>query len=60
MLDSEEGDLLGSGRELTPSEQEAFSSLSIALEASLDSNVPCVGDGNLDGAIDDLDVEQLG
>ena len=26
----------------------------------LDSNVPCVGDGNLDGVIDDQDVEQLG
>ncbi len=60
MLDDEGGDLLASGHGLTPSEQEAFSSLSIALEALLDSNVPCVGDGNLDGVIDDLDVEQLG
>lgn len=59
-LDNEEDDLLASGSMLTPSEEMAFSSLSIALDEVLDSNVPCVGDGNLDGVIDDLDVEQLG
>jgi hypothetical protein len=58
-LDNEGSDLLASGRGLTPSEEENFSSLSITLQELLDSNVPCVGDGNLDGVIDDLDIEQL-
>lgn len=58
-LDNEDSDLLASGRELTPSEEENFANLSTALEDLLDSNVPCVGDGNLDGVIDDLDIEQL-
>ena len=59
-LDNKEGDLLASGGTLTSAEQQAFASLSSALQEVLDSNVPCVGDGNLDGVIDDQDVEQLG
>ena len=58
-LDDEASDLLASGGSLTPAEQAAFTSLSVALEGVLESNVPCVGDGNLDGVIDELDIEQL-
>jgi hypothetical protein len=58
-LDNEDSDLLASGGVLTPAEQEAYSSLSLALQETLDSNVTCVGDGNRDGVIDDLDIEQL-
>ena len=59
-LDNENSDLLASGGTLTPAEQEAYASLSLALQETLDSNVTCVGDGNRDGVIDDLDIEQLG
>jgi hypothetical protein len=58
-LDNEDSDLLASGSALTPAEQAAFDSLSSALQETLDSNVACVGDGNRDGVIDDLDIEQL-
>ena len=58
-LDNEESDLLASGRRLTPSEEESFLSLSRALEDLQASNVPCIGDGNLDGVIDELDIDQL-
>ena len=34
-------------------------SLSNALEDLQASNVPCAGDGNLDGVIDELDIAQL-
>jgi hypothetical protein len=58
-LDDEASDLLASDRPLTPAEQDALASLSIELEQLVDSNTPCVGDGNLDGVIDELDTEQL-
>ncbi|MCB1706140.1 MAG: sulfatase-like hydrolase/transferase [Halioglobus sp.] len=58
-LDNEHADLLASGHALTPAEQEAYDGLSLALEDVLDSNVSCVGDGNRDGVIDELDIEQL-
>ena len=58
-LDNEESDLLASGQRLTPSEEENFLSLSRALEDIQASNVPCIGDGNLDGVIDELDIDQL-
>ena len=44
---------------LSPAEEAAFQSLSLALAQIVDSNVPCTGDGNLDGVIDALDIEQL-
>lgn len=59
-LDNEESDLLASGRRLTPSEEKSFQSLSAALQDLQSSNVPCVGDGNLDGVVDEEDIEQLG
>ena len=58
-LDNKESDLLASGRRLTPSEEASFLSLSNALEDLQASNVPCAGDGNLDGVIDELDIAQL-
>lgn len=58
-LDDAGSDLLASGGSLTAAEQAAFTSLSVALDDVLESNVPCVGDGNLDGVIDELDIEQL-
>ena len=58
-LDNEESDLLASGRRLTPSEEKSFQSLSAALQDLQASNVPCVGDGNLDGVVDEEDIEQL-
>ena len=58
-LDDSESDLLASGEPLSPAEEAAFQSLSLALAQIVDSNVPCTGDGNLDGVIDALDIEQL-
>jgi hypothetical protein len=58
-LDDSESDLLASGEPLSPTEQEAFQSLSFTLAQIVDSNVPCTGDGNLDGVVDALDIEQL-
>ena len=48
------------GRKLSPSEEESFYNLSRALEELPESNVPCVGGGNLDGVIDELDIQQPG
>jgi hypothetical protein len=58
-LDDSASDLLTSGRPLTPAEQEALQSLSVALADIIASNTPCIGDGNLDGVVDALDIEQL-
>jgi hypothetical protein len=58
-LDDSESDLLASGEPLSPAEEAAFQSLSLALAQVVDSNVPCTGDGNLDGVVDALDIEQL-
>lgn len=59
-LDDSESDLLASGNELTPAEQDALQILSLELQDIIDSNVPCSGDGNLDGVVDGEDIEQLG
>jgi len=58
-LDDSASDLLASNRPLTPTEEEALVSLTAALAEILDSNTTCIGDGNLDGVVDALDIEQL-
>ncbi|MBY0278838.1 sulfatase-like hydrolase/transferase [Candidatus Binatia bacterium] len=41
---------------LTPEQQRSYDELSARLQALLDSNVPCPGDGNIDLVVDDLDL----
>lgn len=58
-LDDSVSNLLAPNRQLTPREEEAYGSLVVALGELLDSNKTCSGDGNLDGVVDELDIEQL-
>jgi hypothetical protein len=44
---------------LNNTERRALASLTKALDRLLDSEVPCVGDGNLDGVVDQEDLDQL-
>ncbi len=57
-LDDEHADLLASGKKLDHRERKALASLARALHRLLDSEVPCRGDGNLDGVVDVKDIEQ--
>ena len=51
-------DQLASGKKLDHRERKALASLARALHRLLDSEVPCRGDGNLDGVVDVKDIEQ--
>ena len=57
-LDGASSDLLTSGKPLTRAEQKNYDSLNAQLTALLASQKTCVGDINLDGVVDELDVEQ--
>ncbi|MEO8506603.1 MAG: sulfatase-like hydrolase/transferase [Betaproteobacteria bacterium] len=58
-LDNAERNLLASSYPLRHAERKALAELSVALLRLLESNVPCTGDGNLDGVVDMTDIDQL-
>jgi arylsulfatase A-like enzyme len=58
-LDNAESNLLAPPHTLDQTEKLAFASLTAALAKLLHSNVPCTGDGNLDGVVDLTDIDQL-
>jgi Sulfatase len=58
-LDNAESNLLAPPHTLDRGERRAFTSLTRALADLLDSNVPCTGDGNLDGVVDQEDIDQF-
>lgn len=58
-LDNAESNLLASSLPLDPTEKKALAKLTKALDRLLDSNVPCTGDGNLDGVVDQEDIDQF-
>jgi hypothetical protein len=58
-LDDAERNLLAPLHTLDRAEKKALASLTQALGALLDSELPCSGDGNLDGFVDEQDVDQL-
>ncbi len=58
-LDTSDANLLATGKPpLTPLEQQNYDALSTELTALLASEQVCTGDINLDGVINDLDVDQ--
>ncbi len=57
VLDEEGDDLLRTGTPLTPVQQANFDVLAVELLAVLDSQPACPGDGNIDGAVNGLDLE---
>jgi hypothetical protein len=58
-LDNAESNLLMPPHTLDPVETKALASLTGALAKLLASEVPCIGDGNLDGVVDQKDIDQL-
>jgi arylsulfatase A-like enzyme len=58
-LDDAERNLLSSPHTLDRVQQRAFARLTRALNRLLDSEVPCTGDGNLDGVVDQDDIDQF-
>jgi hypothetical protein len=58
-IDNAESNLLVPPHVLDANATLAFASLTLQMQQLLDSNVPCVGDGNLDGVVDQADIEQL-
>lgn len=56
LLDREQHDLLADGK-LTPHQAINYAQLVQALEALQDSVVPCPGDGNIDGRVDQADID---
>jgi len=58
LLDNAERNLLLK-RSLDPRETAAFASLNVSLQKLLASNVPCRGDGNLDGVVNQADIDQF-
>jgi hypothetical protein len=58
-LDNADSNLLMPPRTLNRREKAAFTKLSNALDELLATQVPCVGDGNLDGVVDEVDIEQF-
>lgn len=58
-LDDAQRNLLLPPRVLDTREQWAFDKLTLALNDLLLSQSPCVGDGNLDGVVDQKDIDQL-
>ena len=58
-LDDADRNLLASPLGLDRGEQRAFARLTRTLARLLDSEVPCTGDGNLDGVVDQEDIDQF-
>ena len=58
-LDDAERNLLAPPHTFNRTERWAFASLTWALARLLDSEVPCTGDGNLDGVVDQEDIDQF-
>ena len=58
-LDNADRNLLAPPHTLDRAERGALAKLTHALDRLLDSEVPCRGDGNLDGVVDAADVDQL-
>jgi arylsulfatase A-like enzyme len=56
LLDRAEHDLLGDGK-LTPLQAIHYAQLRTAMQALEDSKVPCPGDGNDDGRVDQADID---
>src|SRR5690606_41111717 len=60
MLESEDSDLLAAGEHtLTQPQQENLTQLRTELDAILDSQHPCPGDGNDDGVVDQADLDEF-
>lgn len=57
-LDTPSSDLLTSGTPLTGAQQKNYDALTTARTALLASQPACIGDINLDGVVDNLDVAQ--
>ena len=58
-LDNAESNLLLPPHTLDRRQQMAFTTLTNALAELLASQVPCVGDGNVDGVVDQQDIDQF-
>jgi hypothetical protein len=58
-LDNAESNLLAYSRPLDHRERKALAKLTTALDKLLSSEVPCTGDGNLDGVVDQQDIDQF-
>jgi hypothetical protein len=58
-IDDAPSDLLASGGVLDPAAQRALRRLTRQLARLLASEVPCAGDGNLDGVVDGKDLDQF-
>lgn len=58
LLDNAERNLMKQ-RSLNLRESIALASLNLALQKLLASNVPCPGDGNLDGVVNQADIDQF-
>ena len=58
-IDNAESNLLVPPHVLDATGTLAFATLTLQMQQLLDSNVPCIGDGNLDGVVDQADIEQL-
>ena len=57
-LDTADADLLASGTPLTAEQQKNYDALSAELQTLLASQPACLGDINLDGVVNQLDVDQ--
>jgi hypothetical protein len=57
-LDTADSDLLNSGNPLTPEQQKNFDALMATYNAIVASQPSCPSDINLDGVVNDLDVDQ--
>jgi len=58
-IDNAEMNLLLPPHVLDAAATQAFASLTLEMQRLLDSDVACVGDGNLDGVVDQADLSQL-
>lgn len=58
-LDNADRNLLVAPHVLSRNERRAFVSLITGLERLLASEIPCPGDGNLDGVVDAADIDQF-
>ncbi len=59
-LDTADADLLASGAKLNPEQRKNYDALSAELQTLLASQPACLGDINLDGVVNQLDIEQWG
>lgn len=58
-IDDAPSNLLAPGHALDPAERDALQRLTREMDDLLASNVPCTGDGNLDGVVDQRDLDQF-